>query len=72
MQFKLADADGLPLDIDGLLTEGLVETRFVLSHLVPQAGTPGYYEPYTTIVQNSPTTGMSAAAGRPMPAACTR
>ena len=60
VRFRLSDPTGLPLDEDGVVTEGKVETRFVLSHLVPEANAPGHYVAYTTITQTSPITGDSA------------
>jgi OmcA/MtrC family decaheme c-type cytochrome len=60
VRFTLADAAGLALDREGLLTEGEVETRFVLSHLEPGVGGPGHYQALTTTTQTSPTTGVTA------------
>lgn len=60
VRFQLRDPKGLALDREGLLTEGAVETRFVLSHLDPVPGGPGRYVAYTTTTQTSPITGDSA------------
>ncbi len=66
IRFRLTDPAGVPLDEDGLYTEGKVETRFVLSHLVPEASPPpnttpvAHYKAYTTLTQTSPITGNSA------------
>lgn len=60
VRFRITDVDGLPLDREGLFTEGAVEARFVLSHLEPAAEGPGYYRAYTTTEQTSPITGDTA------------
>lgn len=60
VRFRIADKNGVPLDKEGLLTEGVVETRFVLSHLQPDAAGPGHYVAYTTTTQTSPITGETA------------
>ncbi len=60
VRFKITDPTGLALDKDGLFTDGKVETRFVLSHLVPETNNPGHYVAYTTTTQTSPISGNSA------------
>lgn len=59
VRFRIADGDGLALDREGVFTEGTVETRFVLAHLVPDAAGPGAYQAYTKKTQTSPITGDS-------------
>ncbi len=65
VQFKISDADGVPLDREGLYTDGEVESRFVLSHLVPATDGPGHYVAYTTKTQTSSITGDSAVQSAP-------
>jgi OmcA/MtrC family decaheme c-type cytochrome len=66
VRFKITDPAGVPLDKDGLYTEGKVETRFVLSHLVPEANPPmmatpiAGYKAYTTTMVTSPITNVTA------------
>ena len=58
--FRLTDGDGVPLDREGLLTEGPVSLAFVIASLDQADGEPGQYTAYTTRVQESPLTGDSA------------
>ncbi len=60
VRFRITDGTGLPLDREGLFTDGPVETRFVLSYLEPAAEGPGTYVAYTTKEQTSPITGDTA------------
>ncbi|MBI3684304.1 MAG: OmcA/MtrC family decaheme c-type cytochrome [Acidobacteria bacterium] len=55
--FKLADPRGLPLDREGIVTPGIVNTSFVVAY-IPQ--NQSQYTSYTTRVQTSPITGKSA------------
>jgi OmcA/MtrC family decaheme c-type cytochrome len=61
VRFRLTDAGGLPLDRQGLYTEGAVTAHFVLAWL-DQAATDQalQYTAYTTQTQKSPITGASA------------
>lgn len=60
VRFRITDGTGLPLDREGLFTEGAVETRFVLSRLETSETGPSHYEAYTTTTQTSPITGDTA------------
>lgn len=60
VRFRITDGTGLPLDREGLFTEGAVETRFVLARLEPSETGPSHYEAYTTTTQTSPITGDMA------------
>lgn len=46
--FRLTDGSGVPLDREGLSTEGAVELRFVLAWLDEESGQPRQYTAYTT------------------------
>ncbi|MFO0614833.1 MAG: OmcA/MtrC family decaheme c-type cytochrome [Polyangiaceae bacterium] len=59
VRFRVADKNGVPLDREGLLTEGPVETRFVLSHLHQDTAGPGHYVAYTTASVTSPITNQT-------------
>jgi len=58
--FKLSDPGGLALDRSGITTPGPVSTSFILSY-IPQGEEA--YVAYTTRVQKSPITGVSATQG---------
>ncbi|HKE20195.1 MAG TPA: OmcA/MtrC family decaheme c-type cytochrome [Kofleriaceae bacterium] len=58
--FRLTDGNGVPVDREGLLTEGVVELSFALAWLDQANGEPAQYTAYTTRVQESPLTGDSA------------
>ena len=58
--FRLTDGSGVPLDREGLLTDGEVTLAFGLSWLDQDDGQPGQYTSYVTQVQDSPLTGDSA------------
>jgi OmcA/MtrC family decaheme c-type cytochrome len=60
-EFTISDADGTPLDLDGLFTEGGVTPRFIVAWLDDDgAGKAGQYEAYTTREVTSPITSMTA------------
>lgn len=62
--FRITDGAGVPLDREGKYSEGAVSFRSSLSWLdVTPEGEPGQYKAYTTRVQDSPITGMSAVQG---------
>ena len=59
--FRVSDAEGAPLDIEGLLTPGAVNVRFVLAHLtLDEDGEASGYLAYTTREQTSPITDATA------------
>lgn len=59
--FSITDEDGVPLDIDGIYTEGAVTPRFVLAWLDETADKkPLQYTAYTTKKQTSPLTNVTA------------
>lgn len=61
VSFRVADGQGVPLDRQGLFTEGAVSTSFVLAWLdTDLRGDPLQYRAYTTRVQTSSVTGQSA------------
>jgi hypothetical protein len=61
VRFRITDGGGIPLDRDGLYTEGAVVTRFVLAWLDQTSdGKPLQYTSYTTQPQTSPINGMTA------------
>jgi OmcA/MtrC family decaheme c-type cytochrome len=60
VEFRLTDAGGVPLDREGLLTEGEVVVSFVLAWLDEAGGEPLQYTAYTTTTQTSPITGQTA------------
>src|SRR5262245_42617553 len=55
--FKMTDDNGLPLDRDGIYTPGSVSTSFVAARI---PANQSQYVAYTTRVQTSPITGVSA------------
>lgn len=58
--FRIADEQGVPLDREGLLTEGGVTARFVFAWLDQDAmGEPLQYTAYTTRSQTSPINGAT-------------
>jgi OmcA/MtrC family decaheme c-type cytochrome len=62
--FTLTDGSGVGLDPAGLVTTGAVELGFVVSQLaINPDGSAGQYTAYTTTVQTSPITGVSAIQG---------
>ncbi len=61
-QFTLADADGLPLDKDGVSTPGTVDLNF-LADVLPNG--QSQYTPYTADVETSSITGNSVVIGSP-------
>lgn len=61
VRFRITDAGGLPLDRQGLYTEGAVTAHFVLAWLDQTAsGQALAYTAYTTTIEKSPITSMSA------------
>jgi OmcA/MtrC family decaheme c-type cytochrome len=60
VRFRITDGGGLPLDRDGLYTEGAVTSRFVLAWLDEDSGKAKQYTAYTTKTQTSPITNQSA------------
>ncbi len=56
-RFKLTDPRGLPLDMDGVTTPGPISVRLVAAY-IPKG--QAQYVAYTTRVQTSPITGVSA------------
>jgi OmcA/MtrC family decaheme c-type cytochrome len=59
-EFTLADGAGIPLDKDGLFTEGTVSVSFVLAWLGTEAdGRVGTYTAYTVRDQTSPITNAT-------------
>jgi OmcA/MtrC family decaheme c-type cytochrome len=59
--FQITDGDDVPLDLDGIYTEGAVSTSFVLAWLDETApGQPLQYASYTTAAFESPTTHVTA------------
>lgn len=67
VRFKITDSGGLPLDLEGLYTEGEVVPSFVLARLEPQPGVSpnliageGRYVAYTTRQVTSPITNVTA------------
>jgi OmcA/MtrC family decaheme c-type cytochrome len=55
--YTIADGDGVPLDLDGLYTEGSVSPSFVLAYLDEDGNSqPLQYTAYTTRDQTSPIT----------------
>jgi OmcA/MtrC family decaheme c-type cytochrome len=59
--FQITDASDLPLDLQGLYTEGAVTSYFVLGWLgQTAAGQALEYTSYTTAIDTSPVTGESA------------
>ena len=57
VDYKIADAGGLPLDRDGVFTPGLVTTTFILAY-IPKGQTQ--YTAYTTRIRTDAATGKSA------------
>ncbi len=61
VSFTLTDGSGVGVDASGKLTTGSVTLSFVVAQLAVEAdGTPGQYTAYTTVIQTSPITGVSA------------
>lgn len=61
VRLHITDAAGVPLDRDGLFTDGAVSVRFTLAWLgEDSAGEAAQYTAYVTKVQTSPITGDSA------------
>jgi OmcA/MtrC family decaheme c-type cytochrome len=61
VEFSLSDADGRPLDRDGLLTAGAVSASFMLAYLEENdSGESLQYQSYTTREQTSPLTEQTA------------
>ncbi len=56
--FKTLDAQGVPIDREGKYTPGTVSTSFIMAYIPKDAS---QYVDYTTRVQKSPITGVSAA-----------
>ncbi|HSR54561.1 MAG TPA: OmcA/MtrC family decaheme c-type cytochrome [Acidobacteriota bacterium] len=57
VEFTVSDDRGLPLDLEGVFTPGEISARFILARI--PAGL-NRYEAYTTRVQTSPITNVSA------------
>ncbi|MBK8014688.1 MAG: OmcA/MtrC family decaheme c-type cytochrome [Deltaproteobacteria bacterium] len=58
--FKITDAGGLPLDMDGLFTEGAVSVRFILAYLNEiEPGDPDTYVAYTVRDATNTTTNVT-------------
>ncbi len=57
--FRITDDDGVPLDREGLLTEGSVSASFVLAFLSETDGVAGQYTAYTTRTVTSPITDVT-------------
>ncbi len=57
--FKITDEDDVPLDLNGVFTEGAVTPRFVLGWLASDATGPGQYTSYITKDQTSPITNAT-------------
>lgn len=61
VSFTLTDGTGRAVDAAGVLTDGSVELGFVLAQLAQDSdGSAGQYTAYTTLVQTSPITQVSA------------
>jgi OmcA/MtrC family decaheme c-type cytochrome len=61
VRFHISDLDGVPLDREGLFSEGAVTVRFTLAWLATDAaGDAAQYTSYTTRPQTSPITGVTA------------
>jgi OmcA/MtrC family decaheme c-type cytochrome len=58
--FRIADAEGTPLDYEGRFTEGPVSMSFVLARMASLPDGPGVYTSYTTRMQMSDITGETA------------
>jgi OmcA/MtrC family decaheme c-type cytochrome len=58
--FRLTDGDDVPLDREGLLTEGAVDLAFGLSWLAETDGEPGQYTSYITRVATDAVNGDQA------------
>ncbi|MCK6547188.1 OmcA/MtrC family decaheme c-type cytochrome [Myxococcota bacterium] len=57
--FRITDPDGVPLDREGLRTEGEVQISFVLAWLGTSTSGPGFYTAYTTRAATSTRTGLT-------------
>ncbi len=61
VRFQITDAAGLPLDREGLYTEGAVTSSFALAWLdQTSTGAPLQYTSYVTATETDPSTGATA------------
>ncbi len=66
VRFQITDADGLPLDLLGLYTEGAVTATFALAWLAESAtAQPLQYTSYITTTETDPTTNATATQAAP-------